>query len=377
MEKINITHTPNQFVAFFALLKSSLISSFRNPESLFFNFLFPFIFISVFGALNFGSTKIDILVTSDSLKEGILYEAIKKVDTFNLITDKSEEAILEDLNKGRAPVSITISENGVLEYAPNQFMPRYTLVINKSAADPQTSNSVASILLNILDSINLSITQSNNLLLNSEINVIEGRKFNQIDFILPGQLAFALLMNALFGISYTFMTFRKELILKRYFASPVKKVTILASEVTSKAIIALAQSIIIITAGHYLFKFTLANGFETVMFMLILSMVGTFTFLGFGLLIPALAKNEDAVAPIAQIIMMPQLFLSGAFFPLEAFPDFVQVIAKYLPMTYLNEAFKIIAFEGLSLSAVTEHILALLIWGVVLYVINIFLFKWE
>jgi ABC-2 type transport system permease protein len=165
--------------------------------------------------------------------------------------------------------------------------------------------------------------------------------------------------------------------LKRYFATPVKKINILGAEVTSKALIAIFQSAIIIAFGYFLFDFTLANGWVTVFSMLTLSLVGIFVFLSLGLLIVSIAKNEDSLTPLAQLFMMPQLFLSGAFFPIENFPKFIQPIAHVLPMTLLNEAFKKVAFEGVALSATLPQIGGLLAWGVGIYILVLILFKWE
>jgi ABC-2 type transport system permease protein len=46
-------------------------------------------------------------------------------------------------------------------------------------------------------------------------------------------------------------------------------------------------------------------------------------------------------------------------------------------MTFLNEAFKKVAFEGAGLDAVLPNIGALVLWGVAIYIVDIFLFKWE
>jgi ABC-2 type transport system permease protein len=377
MKKISVSHKPSQFVAYLSLVKGSILSSLRNPSSLFFNFFFPFIFISIFGILGSGGANFDVAVTNDSLKEGLVYEKLTQIEVLNLITNKSDSEIQEDLNKGRIPASLTVKQNGMMEVSPGVKMPRYTVTINKSAADPINANTVLSIINSVTDSINLYVFGDTMKMVEQTVNTVEGRKYSQIDFILPGQLAFALLTNALFGIAFTFMSFRKELILKRYFASPVKKITILASEATSKTIIAMLQAIIIITLGHLLFKFTLADGLTTFIYLLVLSLVGTFTFLSFGLLIPSLAKTEDGISPVANLIMMPQLFLSGAFFPIDAFPEFLQPIARIMPMTFLNEAFKKVAFEGAGLDSVLPNIGALFLWGIIIYIIDIFIFKWE
>jgi len=111
--------------------------------------------------------------------------------------------------------------------------------------------------------------------------------------------------------------------------------------------------------------------------MLVLSLFGIIVFLGFGLIIPGISNDENNISAIANLIMIPQLFLSGAFFQIEAFPVFVQHIARILPMTLLNEAFKKVAFEGLSLADCGYQIAGMLVWTIILYAIDVKIFKWE
>ena len=48
-----------------------------------------------------------------------------------------------------------------------------------------------------------------------------------------------------------------------------------------------------------------------------------------------------------------------------------------MPLTYLNEALRKIAFEGASLFAVGNDILVLVGWGIVIYLLAAKTFKWE
>lgn len=368
---------PRQFVAFLAMTKASVLMSLRNPTSLFFNFLFPFIFITIFGLLNWENAKFDLVVKPNSMKTGIVYEALEKIDALNLVTDKNEEQILDGLKKGQVAVTLDVQEAGFVNIAPGVDMPVYDVHLESSAGAPQAANSITSIVNAVIGQINASVSQNAPKLVNETLSVVEGRKYKQIDFVLPGQLAFALLSNALFGISFTIMMYKKNLILKRFFATPVRKFNILGAEVLSKTLIAILQSVIIIAAGYFLFHFTLANGWITVLSMLVLSLVGILVFLAFGLLAASIAKNEDSLTPITQLFMMPQLFLSGAFFSIESFPKFIQPVAHILPMTLLNDAFKKVAFEGVALSTTLPEIGGLLAWGVGLYILVLILFKWE
>jgi len=133
----------------------------------------------------------------------------------------------------------------------------------------------------------------------------------------------------------------------------------------------------IIAVGHYIFGFTLIHGLRTVIDMLILSAMGLIIFMGFGFIISGIAKNESTVPPLSNIITLPQFLLSGTFFSTAAFPVWLQSVSKILPLTYLNNAMRKVAFEGASLMDVTHELLILGIWFVIVYVAAVKAFRWE
>jgi ABC-2 type transport system permease protein len=378
MKYLATSKNVNQIRVMLALTKAAVIASLRNPTTIFFNFFFPFVFIGIFGMLDNDNIKIDLAIRAGSVKSGPAYEALKKVDTLVILDNLSDDQINDKLNKGRLSAALNIVEEDTIVTPGQPAIKTYKLTLEKSAASPQTASVISSIVDKVGTSIN-SVAQGDKAfkMVTLTETVVAGRKFSQIDFILPGQLAFALLMNALFGMSFGLITLKKELVLKRIFASPAKKWTIMAAQVLSKGFLAIMQTLVIVIVGHYLFNFTLVDGAVTVVNILILGLIGIFTFLAMGLFVAVVSKNEDMATPISQLIMMPQLFLAGAFFALEAFPGFIQVIARVLPMTLLNDAIKKVAFEGASLAMVGNEILGIIIWGVVLYLVIVRLFKWE
>jgi ABC-2 type transport system permease protein len=111
----------------------------------------------------------------------------------------------------------------------------------------------------------------------------------------------------------------------------------------------LLGAIFIILIGHFFFNFTLVNGAATVINMLILATMGVIVFMGFGFVVSGLAKSESTIPPISNIITLPQFLLSGTFFSIDAFPTWLQPISRALPLTYLNDAMRKVAFEGAGL----------------------------
>jgi ABC-2 type transport system permease protein len=111
--------------------------------------------------------------------------------------------------------------------------------------------------------------------------------------------------------------------------------------------------------------------------MLILAAFGLVIFMGFGFIISGIAKNESTIPPLSNIITLPQFLLSGTFFATTAFPGWLQGISNALPLTYLNQAMRNVAFEGASLADVSHQLLILGIWFIGIYAVAVKTFKWE
>jgi ABC-2 type transport system permease protein len=167
------------------------------------------------------------------------------------------------------------------------------------------------------------------------------------------------------------------LVIKRFFATPVKRYSIVLGEAIARIVFSLLGALFIILIGYYFFGFTLIHGFVTVLEMLFLSALGLIVFMGFGFVVSGIAKNESSVPPIANIITLPQFLLSGTFFSITAFPTWLQPISRALPLTYLNDALRQVAFEGATLMDVSHQVLILLIWGIIIYAVAVKTFKWE
>jgi ABC-2 type transport system permease protein len=127
---------------------------------------------------------------------------------------------------------------------------------------------------------------------------VTGREYKYIDFILPGQLGFSLLSSGVFGTAFVFISLRLTLVIKRFFATPVKRYSIVLGEAIARIVFSLLGALFIIMIGHYAFGFTLIHGVVTVLNMLVLCAIGLIIFMGFGLPYRALQKREYCTAII-------------------------------------------------------------------------------
>jgi ABC-2 type transport system permease protein len=190
-------------------------------------------------------------------------------------------------------------------------------------------------------------------------------------------LGFSLLSAGVFGVAFLFFNLRQQLVLKRFYATPIKRGYIILGEGLSRVIFQLITAIVIIGIGHFAFHFTLINGWITFLEIMVLSFLALMVFMAFGFIVSGIAKSESTIPPFANIITMPQFLLAGTFFPIDVFPGWLQPISRALPLTFFNDAMRKIAFEGAHLTDCWWQIAALTGWGVVAFAVAIRVFRWE
>lgn len=366
----------SQVRAMLAITKASLRAIFRSPSAVVFSFVFPFIFILVFGFIGNGGGvpvyKLAIDKNCDTVNA--LYDSIKTSNRIKIVHFETDEDLRSSLVKGKIA--------GILEIEkPNGRSASYQYSIKSTSASDDKWPQVLPILNTISDKINNAKFPERPTYVNANrehpVDREVVREYKMIDFILPGQLGFSLLSSGVFGVAFMFFNLRSTLVLKRFFATPISRTHIILGEGLARVIFQMITAIVIILAGYYIFGFTLVNGFRTLLEMLLLSFIGLIIFMGFGFIVSGLAKNDSTIPPFANLITLPQFLLGGTFFSVEAFPKWLQPISKALPLTHLNTAMRAVAFEGQNLWQVRTEIGILLIWGLVVYIIAIKVFKWE
>ncbi len=363
----------SQIKALLAITRASLRSTFRSPSAVVFSFAFPLIFILVFGFMSSGS-NINVTVALDKKSDtsNLIYNTIKNIPGLKFV-NASPEKIKSELSKGRITALINIAKT------PNQQVPYSINLTSSEAANPQNVQLIKSILNSVISKINQAAYPNAPTIavVNNTVEQVPGRVYRTIDFILPGQMGFSLLSAGVFGVAFLFFNLRQQLVLKRFYATPIRRLYIILGEALSRVLFQLITAVVIIGIGHFAFKFTLVHGWVTFASIILLSFIALILFMGFGFIVSGVAKNESTIPPLANLFTLPQFLLAGTFFSIDNFPTWLQPFCKILPLTHFNNAMRDIAFEGNSLVDSWNDISVLFIWIVVVYAAAFKIFKWE
>jgi ABC-2 type transport system permease protein len=206
------------------------------------------------------------------------------------------------------------------------------------------------------------------------VQVLPGQNTTYTDFLVPGIIALSIMQTGIFSVAFAFVQQKQTGVLRRLMATPMKVSEFLAAQVTTRLIMAAVQVAILLFVGVVFFSFHLAGN---VVELMLACIFGSAIFIAIGFAISGYAKDEQAVPAIANILVLPMMFLSGIFFTRDSMPAWLHTVSDYLPLTYVVDAIRSVAVNGSHLWNLGTDVLGIAVWLVITVAIAIRLFRWE
>jgi ABC-2 type transport system permease protein len=165
-------------------------------------------------------------------------------------------------------------------------------------------------------------------------------------FIFPGVLCVAVLFTAM--ISAASLVWDRELgVLREMMIAPVSRTSIVVGKCLGGATIAASQGLIVLALA----------GLVGVPYdpLLLLGAVGllvllAFTVSAFGVLVAVTIKQAQTFTWVMQLVVFPMFFLSGALYPIDGLPAWLQVLNRINPLTYAVDPMRHLVFSHLDVS---------------------------
>jgi len=166
------------------------------------------------------------------------------------------------------------------------------------------------------------------------------------------------------GVS--FLRERAQGTLERLQSTPVGRGDILVGYLLGFLLFAALQTTVILLFTILVLKVGYAGElWEIFLFLMVLVVVSV----NLGIFISTFARNEFQVVQFIPLVFAPQVFLSGILLPVEQMPQFLQAVARVLPLRYAVEGMREIMLQGKGLSGVTSELAVLAGFAVVLLVL--------
>jgi ABC-2 type transport system permease protein len=352
--------------SFLEMTKANLKMTMRNRQALFWNLVFPAIFIILFGAIlgSDGESRITVGIAGEqsTLQQQTIAAMEANDEAFDARTGGTPEEELAELENGNRQIVLVFGAEPASGEPP--FVQLYYDDTTGPASEIQTSAVKQLLMVVALQESPVEITEQ----------PVATDGISYIDFLVPGIVGMAIMNTGIIGLSTSFVNYRERGILRRIKVTPFALSSFILSKIVAQLVVAVSQAVILVGLGLLLFDLNLHGApFLT----LIVILTGGLAFLAIGFALSGLAKNAEAAASYANLITFPMLFLSGVFFPLDSAPGWLQPITRVMPLRYLVDALRNVMTRGRGLESIWLDLLFLAVTFVIGMVIAVRFFRWD
>jgi ABC-2 type transport system permease protein len=355
-----------------ALSKKEFRELSRDVRMLFVLFAFPIILLGIFGyAITFDVHHIKVAVY-DQEKSNLTREFINDItssDYFDVVGYLSNENEIRTALDDRNAHCVIIFPHDMSRRLYSGEEAKIQVLV-----DGINANS-ASIIINYINSATSSFSQN----FIKEVMAVNGIKpyvpidpepvfwfnpeLNSTFFLLPGLIAFILIITAVVSIALSIVREKERGTIEQINVSHISYIELLIGKTLPYTIIALVISALVLTAGYILFGITVRGSYFLLFFT---TLIFLFAALNLGIFVSTIADSQQVAFQIATLIsMLPAVILSGFIFPIESMPTAVQILTNVTPAKFYIVILRDIMLKGVGISAFWDQIIYLLLFAFV------------
>ena len=183
------------------------------------------------------------------------------------------------------------------------------------------------------------------------------------NFMIPGLMAMILQVQSALLAALSVAREKEEGTIEQLIATPLRSIELIGGKVIPYVIVSLFNLVEVLVIGVMWFAVPI-NG--NVLLLLILALLALLVSLGIGLFNSTIARTQQEAIFLTFFLMLPFIFVSGFFFPLEAMPRVLQWISYLIPLRYLLVITRGIVLKGVGLNVLWDQALALALFAIVI-----------
>lgn len=205
---------------------------------------------------------------------------------------------------------------------------------------------------------------------------VEGGTASSATFTIPAIVAFSVVNACYTNVAMTVALARDQGLLKRVRGTPLPPWAFLAGKVAHAVVITLLLVAVVTTVGALFYDVDVPS--NTLPAFVVTLVIGAAAFAALGLAVAGFIPNADAAPAVVNATILPLLFISDVFIPLDDAPVWVGAVAWIFPVRHFAEALhtSFNPFEtGTGFTPLSLVVLAL--WGAGGVAVAARFFTWE
>jgi ABC-2 type transport system permease protein len=366
-----------------SLIRKEFIQILRDPRTLVLTLIIPImqIFLLGYSATNdVRNVPLAVFDQDHGPAARSLQTAFRQADYFKLAYQVGSEAELRNLiDRGSARAGLIIPPN-FSDQVAGQGSGQVAFILDGS--DPSVAaNSLSAAQLigqahatQILDKRLNRIGQSAPLTAPVQFSTRVWYNPDLISayFMVPGVIGMILYALTSILTATAIVRERERGTIEQLIVTPIKPIELMLGKILPYVILALLNTLECLAIGAWWFKVPVRGDLG-----LILGLSGLFllSVLGIGLLASTIANTQQEAMLTVWMTLLPSIFLSGFFFPLEAMPKVLQWLSYLFPLRYYLVIIRALMLKGVGIYLIQNDVIALIIYGIAIMTLAVLRFR--
>lgn len=180
-------------------------------------------------------------------------------------------------------------------------------------------------------------------------------------FNVPGVIGMILFFITALLTASSIVRERERGTIEQLIVTPIRPWELVIGKILPYTILAFIDTLEVLIIGHWWFKVPIRGDLG-----LIFALSGLFLLssLGIGLFASTIANTQQEAFITVMVTMLPSIFLSGFFFPIEAMPVFLQYVSTLVPLRYYLVIIRALLLKGVGVEALQTEIIALTLFAI-------------
>ncbi|NUM46253.1 MAG: ABC transporter permease [Anaerolineales bacterium] len=182
-------------------------------------------------------------------------------------------------------------------------------------------------------------------------------------FMVPGVIGMILFSITAILTANSIVRERERGTIEQLIVTPIRSWELVVGKLTPYTLLALFNTLEVLALGSLLFGVPIRG---SLLMIILISGLFVISGLGIGLFVSAIANTQQEAMLTVFMTLLPSIFLSGFFFPLQAMPQVLQWVSLGIPLRYYLVVIRSLLIKGVGFEAIRSDVIALVIFGVVI-----------
>jgi ABC-2 type transport system permease protein len=182
-------------------------------------------------------------------------------------------------------------------------------------------------------------------------------------FMIPGVIGMILFAITAILTATAVVRERERGTIEQLIVTPIRSWELIVGKITPYVLLAFLDMIEVLAIGHWWFGVPIRGSLALI---LLTSGIFLLSGLGIGLFASTIANTQQEAMLIVWMTLLPAIFLSGFFFPLQAMPQILQWVSMIIPLRYYLVIIRALLLKGVGLEMILNEVLALVAFAVVI-----------